>query len=66
MPGWNANADTGKSDTNGYGYDSTRNTDTDSDGHGNNASGLTYTLGDPTSADAKAAAHAVSPADAVR
>ena len=49
--------------------DSADKSDADSYGNGNHASGIAYANrhgdGDPASADAKAAAHAVSSADAV-
>jgi hypothetical protein len=76
LPQSNPNCDAGKSDANGYsyGYIYAGKSDADSysysNGNGNNHTTSDYadtdTIGDPASADAKAAAHAVPSADAVR
>jgi hypothetical protein len=72
QPNTNANAgksdaNAGKSDANGHSYGYIYAGKSYADGYGNNHTTTpdAYTLGDPASADAKAAAHAVSSADAV-
>ena len=71
MPKPNANTIAGKSDANGYsyGYGNSAAGDTDTYGYrdGDSTSGVAdaNTIGNPASADAEAAAHAVPTADAV-